>query len=398
MFTTSQFPGISHINDVLPSIRGRKEFIVAEREEYTVVNYILQTPDTFSIDHSDGYDLQAYIRRECRGITFYKDGEIASRKFHKFFNVNEREETLVNNLPTLPYKIMTKLDGSMITPFLRPNGKIQFHTKMGATDVAAPVDDYARLKKRLVKFCEFVISQGRTPIFEWTSPINRIVIKYTMHSLCLLAVRDNITGQYHDLNGYYGDLAETFDVDVVENIGYNSGILTEKFIEDTRQLKDLEGYVVQYEDGRMVKIKAEDYVARHRAADIIQHEKRVWELILSDDVDDLKSFLVDEYRESVEKFERELWEQIELFAARIESVYSQDFAYCDHSKGEESVRKELALMWKSYIIPHLLGIMFKRHDGGDARELVVAFIRKNIKTQEQVDGIRTYLNNVKYGD
>ena len=36
-----RFPHITHINDVLPAIEGRDEFIVAEREHYTVINYMV---------------------------------------------------------------------------------------------------------------------------------------------------------------------------------------------------------------------------------------------------------------------------------------------------------------------------------------------------------------------
>jgi hypothetical protein len=43
------FPIIRHLDDVLPHIEGREEFIVAEREGYTVVNYVVAMADTFDI-------------------------------------------------------------------------------------------------------------------------------------------------------------------------------------------------------------------------------------------------------------------------------------------------------------------------------------------------------------
>ena len=42
-----QFPHINHINDVLPAIKDSPEFIVAEREHYNVVNYVVAHPETF---------------------------------------------------------------------------------------------------------------------------------------------------------------------------------------------------------------------------------------------------------------------------------------------------------------------------------------------------------------
>ena len=107
-----EFPEIRTIDDVLPHIEGRSEFIVAEREFGTVINYVVSMATTFDMTGPD--DLGGAIRRECRGIKFGLDGHIIARPFHKFFNVGEREETLPNNLDfSADHTVFTKLDGSM---------------------------------------------------------------------------------------------------------------------------------------------------------------------------------------------------------------------------------------------------------------------------------------------
>lgn len=53
---------------------------------YTVICYMISDNDTFSGE-------SAPWARECRGITFDREGKIASRSFHKFFNVGERADT-----------------------------------------------------------------------------------------------------------------------------------------------------------------------------------------------------------------------------------------------------------------------------------------------------------------
>jgi hypothetical protein len=54
------------------------------------------------------------IRRECRGLLFYPDGRIMSRRLHKFFNVNERDETQVHRIDLgQPHVILEKLDGCL---------------------------------------------------------------------------------------------------------------------------------------------------------------------------------------------------------------------------------------------------------------------------------------------
>ena len=41
------FPEIRTIDDVLPHIEGRKEFVVAEREGYTVINYAVAMAEIY---------------------------------------------------------------------------------------------------------------------------------------------------------------------------------------------------------------------------------------------------------------------------------------------------------------------------------------------------------------
>ena len=136
------FPIIETINDVLPHIAGRTEFIVAEREDYTVINYMVNMPDTFDIDESN--PLTGLIRRECRGLIFDKSGYLISRPYHKFFNIGEREETQVNKIDfTVSHTIMEKLDGSMVLPLTFNNiDKVHIATKMGLSDVAAQSQEW----------------------------------------------------------------------------------------------------------------------------------------------------------------------------------------------------------------------------------------------------------------
>jgi len=127
-----QFPKIRHIDDVRPAIEGRDEFIIAERDWGYVINYMVNMPDSFPpvntvvadievisaiedfVGYQVVYDLHAALRRECRGMLFYPDGRIMARRYHKFFNVNERDETQAHLLDlNRSHVILEKLDGSM---------------------------------------------------------------------------------------------------------------------------------------------------------------------------------------------------------------------------------------------------------------------------------------------
>lgn len=189
-----EFPEIRTIRDVLPHIEGREEFIVAERDFGTVINYNVVMPDTFSMTGPD--DLGGAIRRECRGLKFYPNGEIAARPFHKWFNVSEKEETQIHAIDmSVPHFIEEKLDGSMIHPML-VNGYIRWMTKMGITNVSMQAEEFVAKNTKYKEFASWCINNGLTPLFEWCSPFNQIVVLYEEEKLTLLAVRENITGNY----------------------------------------------------------------------------------------------------------------------------------------------------------------------------------------------------------
>ena len=197
------FPEIRTIDDVLPHIEGREEFIVAERDFGTVVNYVVAMQDTFEM-YPNGFNngrLQQYdyggaVRRECRGIKFYRDGTIAARPFHKWFNVGEREETQIHAIDmNVPHTIEEKLDGSMIHPMF-VDGYVRWMTKMGITSVSMQAEEFIAKNTKYKEFATWCLSNGLTPIFEWCSPFNQIVVPYEKDQLTLLAVRETISGKY----------------------------------------------------------------------------------------------------------------------------------------------------------------------------------------------------------
>jgi RNA ligase len=188
------FPHIHTIDDILPAIHGRNEFIVSDKNDFIVCNYVVSEDKTFTLEPNNFF---GEIRRECRGIKFYPDGRIMSRPFHKFFNVNEKEETQSNLIDlSIPHRIIKKLDGSMIHPVVMKDGSIRWSTKMGITDVAMNAEIFIAKNRKYQEFAKYCIENNLTPIFEWCSPKNQIVIYHKEDNLILLAVRNNITGEY----------------------------------------------------------------------------------------------------------------------------------------------------------------------------------------------------------
>lgn len=320
-----EFPIIRNISDVLPAVQDRDEFVVAEREGYIVINYNVMMADTFpdvlqpSSSASDfvefWYDATAEIRRECRGIIFdSKTGAILRRPFHKFFNVNERAETQDNVIDlSRPHAILEKLDGSMIAPFV-VNGEMIWGTKMGATDVAQPVEQFVKNHPQYVKFAEDMIAAGLTPIFEWCSRKQRIVLDYEQDQLILTAIRQMHSGRYLTRDGMVGN-AVAYDIPVVRMFQPQTNM--RDFIDHVAGLQDLEGFVVRFDDGHQVKLKCHWYLQIHQAKEAILQDRNIVQLILDQHMDDIKAHLLEEDRKRLTDFENNFNVAVRNVAAEI---------------------------------------------------------------------------------
>ena len=303
-----EFPTITNISDVLPAIEGRDEFVVAEKEGYTVINYNVMMADTFDCP----------IRRECRGIIFDSEtGEILRRPFHKFFNVNEREETQDHVVDlSRPHVILEKLDGSMIAPF-RVDRQTIWGTKMGATDVAKPVEEFVKNHPVYADFALGLLTSECTPIFEWCSRKQRIVLDYPEDRLILTGIRENVSGKYWT-HTEMREYAEIFGIPVVRQFEPQTDM--KAFLEYVSGLEDLEGFIVRFDDGHMLKLKCHWYLQIHKAKEAILQDRNIVELILDEKLDDVKAHLPAEDRDRLSQFEFDFNIEVASTCMTIESI------------------------------------------------------------------------------
>ncbi len=384
-----EFPEIRHLDDVRPAIEGRDEFIIAQREWGYVVNYMVNLPDTFPEVKTAGGSAKMRaeqtrlkaIRRECRGILFYPDGRIMARRLHKFHNVNEREETQHHLIDlTQPHVILDKMDGSMITPMCI-EGRIRFGTKMGITDVSRGAESFASQHSNIMEFCDMMLDRGKTPVFEWCSRQQRIVIDYPQDRLVLIAIRDNITGRYDTYAGMQ-EWARQYGLDLVKTYPGTINSM-DHLIEDTRTLQGAEGWILRFDDGHMLKIKAEEYVRFHKTRDGLTQEKNVVDMLVNEKIDDAKSFMIDEDRQRVEQFESEFWRgfdnTVRVTQITLDSVRQE-------MRGD---RKRFALEHAPMLVPAIRATMFACWDGErTVRDELLGMIRKNTGTQAKIDSVR----------
>jgi RNA ligase len=420
-----QFPRIEHIDDVRSAIEGRDEFIIAERDWGYVVNYLVSMTDTFppvtedeywcpgckqlikDIDHCgsqrcpESVNLAA-IRRECRGLLFHKDGTIMSRRLHKFFNINEREETQFDKIDFgYEHVILEKLDGSMITPIpmnkvpdepfqlygeeptIFRTGDLRWGTKMGITEVSMQAEEFVAKNPQYERFARWCIDwAGVTPIFEWCSRKQRIVVDYPEDRLVLIAARNNVDGQYMTY-GWMIKYAAEYGIDRVKSY-YGNARNMKALMEETRDSEGIEGWIVRFYDGHMIKVKGEWYLRIHKTKDNLTHEKNVVDLIVNEKIDDAKAFMLEEDRKRVEAFETEFWEGV---ASSVDK-YDKYWLMVQNSGLD---RKGYAQNWMPTIKaqdPLAPSIIFGKFDGKDTRTMILDAIKKSTGSQTKIDAAR----------
>jgi RNA ligase len=384
-----QFPDLNHIRDVLPHIEGRDEFRVMQKDWYTVINYAVAFEDTFSLD-SEKSHYNMTIRRECRGLIFdTATGQLISRPYHKFFNAGEKEETQLDKINLYePHVVLEKLDGSMIRPIPTADG---FHlaTKAGITDVAMNVEVFIADKPHYAQFINKCIQKGTTPIFEWCSRKNRIVIDYPEDQLILTAMRYVFEGSYvtYEVMKNY---ATAWGIPVVKAVDGLAVQNIELFVKQVREWETEEGVVVRFSSGQMVKIKCDDYVLRHKTKDQVSQEKNIIQIILNDDVDDLVSLLTPDDVSRIQQFQKLFWKGVDETTQELIGMYSS-------GKDIES-QKDFAVSFVQSVASNYKPFMFNMRNGRPVKELLIEAISKSLKSTTTVDAARWMWGNYKYGE
>lgn len=402
-----KFPLIRTIDDVLPAIKGHDEFIVAERPFGTVVNYVVALEDSFDDP----------IRRECRGVIFYPSGKIMSRPYHKFFNLGEKNESRPAKLDmgstTSDVLIMDKLDGSMIRPVYLQDGGFagpfwRLGTKMGITDVADQADKWVRSQYNFHGYRDFIDFCGRigwTPLFEWCSRQQRIVVDYEEDSLVLTAIRKNDTGEYLSRE-YLEQVQNLYDIPIVKM--WDRRWLCK--LQDLMKFRqDIEGWVVAWPNGLRVKMKVDWYVTLHKVKECIAREKYVIDSILDDYLDDLKGKLQDADLRAVEAFEEPfrlgyLKLQLDLYKAWTD--IQAELALWEKNQGDflepEAVKRgvkkylatELVLRHPLWMRTLLFGMFDGKYEG--TLEAVKDLLKKSTRVQREIDENRHLWGGATY--
>lgn len=379
-------PYSNRIEPYLEAIKDSDAFAVTDREYGRIINYRQMGTDVFPDPHKAPDQHTAYLwglRRQCRGLIFDLHGNVISPGFEKFMNLNEIEETRIEHVDmSRHHVILEKLDGSLVRPVPMPDGSYRLGTKMGLTEVALQPERWVTRHSNYDRFFRDLLANGLVPLMEWCSREQRIVIDHPVDRLVLLAVRNVTTGEYLPLNMML-ELAVDYQVEPVRR--YPGTVESmQHLVTETRDLKNQEGWVIWFDNGYRIKIKADDYVRIHRAKDALTQEKNLLELILEEKLDDVKGFLPVEDLDRVESYERAFWQGVGDTAAFWRDSYS------DVRREFGNDRKSFALEGAPNLESNLRSAVFKAWDRADTnwQEAVLEVIRKNLGTQTKVDDVR----------
>ncbi|MEO9650465.1 MAG: RNA ligase [Roseobacter sp.] len=353
---------IEHLDDVLPHIQPDTGIIHSVRDGYSVMNYVFSVDGTFDTP----------IARECRGLKFAPDGSLIARPFHKFFNLGEKRPPQAEPWDSR-HVVLDKLDGSMIHPAIVA-GRLVFMTRMGISAQSQQAWENADPDVRTL--CQEMVSTGYTPIFEFTSPNNRIVVAYDAPALTLLAVRHMRTGAYLP-HTKVEQIATQYGVGAARSFGSVENIAN--FWDEARALEGVEGYVIAFENGHRIKIKADAYVLRHKALAGLAYEKNLLAWIATDAVDDVVPLLSPEAAEFVRHYQTQIMDAILRWEQDIGHFIRQ---YADLP------RKEFALKTKEEVPPRLQSVAFRAFDGTSIRQSLMEILERASGSDTKVEAIR----------
>ncbi|KAH3761106.1 RNA ligase, T4 RnlA family protein [Pelomyxa schiedti] len=391
---SSLFPIIDSIEQVRSAIAGCAFFTEATKEDEIVFNYRFGHCDAFPDPFGPGLTPQErenyMIRRECRGLVFQKSsGTVIARGFHKFFNVNELDETDQDRLDfSTPHIILQKLDGVPICALIS-KGHLMFGGKTGSGGkLAKAAENTARTCQergwRYFDLCQHFVSAGYTPLFEFCSPTKKLVVQYTEDQLTLTAIRHRRTGEYMQFSEM-ATAAREYNVPCVTTYTPSTepSATNESLIRELVSKEEIEGFVIRFSTGAMYKVKTLWYLKTGRGnSDLVFQERDVWSMVLSGKLDDHKAAVMQQsLRARLDKFSSQLFRNAAVTAQKLADVAEKRKAGLppQHTLNET----------ENTIVDQIM-------QGNDPLDSVVSAVKAQIGTKSGIDKVRFLVGDLYF--
>ncbi|KAF3277115.1 hypothetical protein TWF970_005977 [Orbilia oligospora] len=212
---------------------------------------------------------------------------LISIPMEKFFNVGENPMTM--NLDwSKVVRVDDKRDGSLIsTVSVGDDGEFILKSKTSLTSQQAKLatnllgtPEY----EPLWEACRRMTKLGFTVNMEYTAPTNQIVLTYKGTELRVLNVRSIDDGSYLPLSDL--DIPTKFLVDTFADK------VSQSWVDDARTKTGVEGWVLWFDSGMKVKLKTDWYSNLHLQKERVASSRSLFELVLMEQSDDLKTLFL----------------------------------------------------------------------------------------------------------
>lgn len=387
----SSFPEIERIEPILAAIEGRKEFCVHSYGGYQVIDYKSESTNTFPDPQKSTDPAVVALLRECRGLIFSPDGFLCCRKFHKFFHIGQRAESMVEQIDwSEPFYILEKLDGTLVAPV--PWGEhTVWTTRSGPSPIAAQAASWVEKQPVLVDAVASILSCGWTPLFEWCSRHHPIVSDSPQPRLVLTAIRHNRSGVYLPYLSMQ-QLAEQVGLTCVQSHGTLQGERKAKsFLQRSATQTHGEGYVLRSDDGRLFNVKTETYNKLHLLLEEARPELYGWQMALGQETTPLLEKLPSSVQSTLSQLQQLLGQAMHVRAQELRAfvdearrtIFAENAREAAARQGivhESGMRSDFAKGW----VPRWEGedrtLLFHVWNGLDALELLQNFLKKKLQS------------------
>lgn len=262
---------------------------------YYIFNYVITYTGMFQ-DPNSAPTIEDTIKRalvhETRGLIIGTDGRILRRPPQKFFNVGQHPHLGPDKIPWhLPHWITVKYDGSLIVPYKEyEGGLIIWGTRLGNTKMSQIINKFVSDHSDMdySGFVEQCLENGATPFFEFCSSSHPIILQYDDDLMTLLGVRNMSDGTYWR-RSHLEKLCDHFKIPIskIHCNPLRSADEYERFKRVNKDVEGIEGFVITFENGLMLKEKTEWYHKLSYAFNNFTKPNFVWGAILNQSVDDL---------------------------------------------------------------------------------------------------------------
>ena len=262
----------------------------------SIFNYRLAQYSDFNEPIKSNPNLKAF---EMRGLTFVfnKDGSLYNRYvlLEKFFNLNQVPDSMYSVVKNYKIRFVNNKEDGSIASFVKlPNGKVVGKSKMGFdNDQANGINKIYKTNQDVKSFVDWCLNNDIVPIFEYVAPHNRIVLRYSLEELILLRLRDNKTGKHIDIKEHLDKIGS------IKIAPFEDDHTLDDLIEKSKTEAEKEGWIVQFDNGHMVKIKTDWYFQRHGLlTNDIYRENIIIGYILDDVIDDILGQIPEDEKEA----------------------------------------------------------------------------------------------------